>query len=478
VNVQSPPRAVPLSADEAVIARDAPVLLDRLELRWRLSLAIGLLLTAALAVAALVAVHSARVAVAREVDTSLESAQASLALTLSLLQGRDEASSERALRAWVGGYRGARHLCVALEVVGSASREPQPCRRASSDEVPAWFARDVENDEPALRRELTLPESGTRLRVHLRPDPGDELREAWDDVRSFLLLIAGLAFAVNLCAFMTISYGLRPLQALVRRMDRIGRGQETAPDEDVGRRGAPEVQVLSQGLTELAQRVSQARAQVRALHIRNLELQEEERGMVARELHDEIGQHVTAIEMEAIRIGRLAPQEQAQREARLQQLRDSITRIHHVSRRLVQRLRPPSIDRLGLVGALEGLFDRWREDHPEVELVGQIDPSCDRVCNEPAVHLFRIVQECLSNVARHAPPVRTVRIRVAIAGGSVSVDVMDDGRGFDVDARMRGYGLAGMRERAEALSGTLIVSSRIGSGTLVRAEFPASPPPT
>ena len=473
--MNTPLRATSLSSAPAVgpaAGPALPALLGKLELRWRLSLAIGLLLTAALAVAAMVAVHSARVAVEREVDTSLRSAQSSLALTLSLLEGRDDATIERALRDWVAGYSAARHLCVELDP-GSARR----CTGAMPYGVPQWFARDAEaDDEPAIQREIVLPGSARVLRVHLAADPRDELREAWTDLRSFLLLIAGLAFAVNLCAFLTISYGLRPLQALVRRMDRIGRGQEAASAEDTPRGGAPEVRVLSQGLTELARRVAQARDQVRDLHVRNLELQEEERGMVARELHDEIGQHVTAIEMEAIRIGRLAPQDQPQREARIQQLRESIARIHHVSRRIVQRLRPPSIDRLGLVGALDGLFDRWRENHPEIALSVEIDPRCDALAESRALHLYRIAQESLTNVARHARAQRAaVELRVE-RDQELVLRVVDDGRGFDAatPSRTRGYGIDGMRERAEALQGRLEVQSRPGAGTCVQLRVPSS----
>lgn len=422
-------RATSASPAGGPAARAATPLLGRIALRWRLSLAIGLLLSAALAVAALVAVHSARVAVEREVGTSLRTARASLGLTLSLLDGRDEATIERTLQDWVAGYTGARHLCVAL---GRA--QESRCSDAMPGGVPAWFAGDAESQEPIVRHEVTLPGSARVLHLLLRADPRDELREAWVDVRSFLWLIAGLAFAVNLCAFLIISYGLRPLQA-------------------------------------------QARAQLRDLHVRHLELQEEERGMVARELHDEIGQHVTAIEMEAIRIGRLAPQEQVRREARLQQLRQSVARIHQVSRRLVQRLRPPSIDRLGLAGALDGMFDRWREDHPEIGLTAEIDPRCDRLGATRALHLYRIAQESLSNAARHAQAGR-VWVALRIQGGEIVLRVADDGRGFDVGAAPRagGYGLDGMRERTEALQGRFELRSRPGAGTCIEARIPPGMP--
>ena len=437
---------------------------SHLELRWRLSLLIGLLLTAALGLAALLAVSNARVAVSGEVDTSLRSAAASLDLTLSLIQGRDDAEIARALHGWVSAFADARHLCVAL----ASSRAPlDRCSQAHEEHgVPGWFARGADLSDRREVREVRL--ATHVLRIHLVANPRDELREAWVDVRSLLLVMGVLAFAVNLCVFLAISWTLRPLDALVRAMEQIGDGQAPAA---LPAAGSPEVQVLSQGLAGLAQRIATGREQVRSLHLRNLDLQEEERRMVARELHDEIGQHVTAIEMETIRIGRMAPDEQDQRATRLQQLRESVAEIHRISRRLVGRLRPPSIESLGLVGALEALLERWREDHPDIELGADLDAACDGVSHERAVHLYRIVQESLSNAARHAQA-RQVWVAVRRGPEGLRLRVTDDGRGFDPARRTRGYGLAGMRERAEALNGFFEVRSRPGTGTVIEAGLP------
>lgn len=436
-----------------------------LELRWRLSLAIGLLLTAALAAAAFVAVRGARTAVANEVGASLETASASLDLTIELLPSGSDEQAQSALRLWVASYGRARHLCVALEMPGHLARG---CSQAPMPQgVPVWFARGADFEPAPVIREVELA-SGI-VRVQLAADPRDELREAWDDVRDQLLLMGALAFAVNLLVFLTISIGLKPLRDLVRAMDQIGRGQ---PATALPRSGPPEVRALSEGLADLDARIARGREQVRALHLRNLDLQEDERRMVARELHDEIGQHVAAIEMETIRLGRLAPDDSEQRSARLQQLRASVAEIHRVSRRLVNRLRPPSIETLGLVGALEALFDRWRADHPEPELQAELDPDCDRVPNERAVHLYRLVQESLSNAARHARA-RHIGVRVAVEQDAVTVRITDDGRGFDsTDASGKGYGLAGMRERVEALAGHFEVRSKRGAGTVIEARVP------
>ena len=438
--------------------------LKNLELRWRLSLVIGLLLTATMSVGAAIAVGDARVAVADEVNASLRAATANLDVTLALLQGRPAAEVESALQLWSATYTDGRHLCVALDM---PSRPSMRCHHVTDiSNVPAWFSRGAEVIEPAVVHEVPL--DGGALRVHLVPDPGDELREAWSDVRNLLLLIGLLAFSVNLCIFLALSHGLKPLRQLMLAMDQIGRG---LPMPALPERGALEMRTLLQGLRELSQRLVQGRDALHALHLRNLELQEDERRFVARELHDEIGQHVTAIEMEVIRIGHLAPEHQTQRQERLAQIRESTAQIHRVSRRLAHRLKPPAIDRLGLSGSIRAMTERWREDLHELELHLDLDAACDRIPDDLAVHVYRIVQESLSNAARHAQA-GNVWVRVALQDGVVVVRVHDDGRGFDATSSTAGFGLAGMRERAQALSGRFNVESAADEGTMIEAIIP------
>ncbi len=435
-----------------------------LELRWRLSLIIGALLTATLVLTAWVAVRAARESVQREVGASLNTAAASLDLTLNLLSERDPADMETALRLWSAGYASGRHLCVSLEYPAQST---EGCVISPDvPGVPAWFVHAAgPADVPVVRNVMAGP---IALRLRLVSDPRDELREAWFDVRDLLLLMGLLAFSVNLCVFVVVSRALYPLRGLVAAMAQIGRDQ---PASALPRAGAPEVRVLAEGVQELGERLARSRVALRHLHLRNLELQEDERRMVASELHDEIGQHVAAIEMETIRVARMAPSDETERQGRLRQLRLSVTEIHRISRRLVHRLRPPAIESLGLYAALESLFERWCEEHPEPRLHVQLLGDCAGIGSERAVHLYRIVQESLSNVARHAAA-HTVHVRLATDAGQVCVEVRDDGRGFDTGTHGRGFGLPGLRERVEALGGSLELDSIPGAGCCVRAVVP------
>lgn len=442
-----------------------------LELRWRLSLLIGVLLTATLAVAAVVATMGAREAVEREVGASLRTAESSLDLIVDLLAEVSPDRAEDVLRKWAGGYADGRHLCIAIVPMDTAG-VAGGCRIPEAvPGVPLWFSRGVNPSGPIVSR--TVEGSGGALRIDLVSDPGDELREAWTDASGLLALIGVLALIVNVGVFVALSRGLQPLGELVRAMDRIGRGQPVGLRAG---RGAHEMQVLAEGLHELAERLKQSRDIVGQLHLRNLDLQEEERRMVARELHDEIGHHVAAIEMETIRIARMTPEDETLRQARLQQLRASIAEIHRVSRDLIRRLRPPAIESLGLSAALEAMLDRWIADHPDVDLRYEIAPACDRTAVTRAVHVYRIVQEALSNIARHARA-RNAWVRLWLDGEQVRLEMADDGVGFDPDRAVSGFGLVGIRERVEALAGTLEVHSGTGRGTRLAAAIPVMPSP-
>ena len=207
------------------------------------------------------------------------------------------------------------------------------------------------------------------------------------------------------------------------------------------------------------------------MHLQHLALQEEERRLVARELHDEIGQHVAAIEMETIRIGRLDAHERTARQERLQVLRGLVAEIHRVSRRLIQRLRPPAIERLGIGGAVQVLFDRWREEHAQITLHAKVELGGQPISDDCAVHLYRIIQESLTNVARHSEA-GSVRVLLENRNDRLLLQVSDDGCGFDLQKRASGYGLGGMRERVEALSGSLLLQSRPGGGTTIKVSLP------
>lgn len=215
---------------------------------------------------------------------------------------------------------------------------------------------------------------------------------------------------------------------------------------------------------------------LRALSRRIVELQETERRYISRELHDEVGQTLTGLKL----LLDLASHQIAGAGDRLQEAMSIVEHLIGQIRALTLDLRPPMLDDLGLGAALAWHIDRFSgQTGLQVRLQHQ---GIEQPLTAPlATAAYRIVQEALTNVARHARA-RSVDIRVSVDCGVLSIQIVDDGAGFDVATILAGgasSGLAGMRERAEFLDGSFRVDSSAGSGTRVSASIPVTPsPPT
>ncbi len=226
----------------------------------------------------------------------------------------------------------------------------------------------------------------------------------------------------------------------------------------------------------------QGQAQAEALRLleHNRELarqliavQENERRALARELHDELGQSCNAIRVEAAYIQRTSdPQQINAAAARAAASAESL--YQHV-RSLLRQLRPAELDELGLVAALQALCESW-EERSGVACIFLHDGALDGLDETTATALYRVAQEGLSNVMRHA---QASRVRIGLqrgASGTLELQVEDDGRGFDVQQHSRGLGLLGAAERAAALGGGLQVHSQPGTGTRLHMSLPAPVP--
>jgi signal transduction histidine kinase len=197
--------------------------------------------------------------------------------------------------------------------------------------------------------------------------------------------------------------------------------------------------------------------------------QELERRRLSRELHDETGQTLTSVLLGLQAIADAPDSERASSEA--ERLRELVTQTLHDVRRLAVELRPKALDDFGLVPALKRLGTGFSEQtgiRVEVEsFLGE-----KRLPSEIETALYRIVQESLTNVVKHARA-SSVSVVVTLKSGSVTAVIEDDGRGFDAGAsRDVGLGLVGMEERVALLNGRLQVESSEGAGTTIVAEVP------
>ena len=210
----------------------------------------------------------------------------------------------------------------------------------------------------------------------------------------------------------------------------------------------------------------QALAGNRHLMSRLLEVQEEERRRLARELHDELGQTLNAIRLDAASL----PDSPA-----AQRIAASADRVYGVAGDLVRSLRPPALDELGLTAALEACVDRWRHANPALAVQLSMAGELDKLDSTLALSIYRVVQEALTNCVRHAGASHFYIDLTRDAGprGSVLLEMRDDGQGCGAGVSTPGgSGIAGMRERVTLLGGHLELLSAPGEGVTIRVDIP------
>lgn len=318
-----------------------------------------------------------------------------------------------------------------------------------------------------------------------------------------ILVNVGLFVGVLVAAALTVNLAMNRL--VVGRLETFARTIHAFGRGDLGQRvrisGSDEVQELAgvfnrmaDGLEEKGrleekdrQRTQELQQLYEALREKEvvrerllsqvIKAQEEERMRLARELHDELAQALTALSMRLESVERASGPHGTPLRQQVEQTRELTLRLLGETRRLILALRPTMLDDLGLVSAI-----RWYAETHLTPLGVELDLATaglkQRLPPETETTIFRIAQEAMNNIARHAQATR-VSIRLELIEGRVTATIQDDGRGFDLaevevrDPAQR-MGLLGMRERAGLVGGNLRIVSRPGAGTRVELEVPAS----
>jgi len=215
----------------------------------------------------------------------------------------------------------------------------------------------------------------------------------------------------------------------------------------------------------------------------SLVVQENERRQLARELHDELGQCIAAIQADAKIISKLATRYDCRLVTSAEAIKAVSARIYEFVHATMLQLRPSLLDNLGLGDAIREEVDAWRSRYPETACTLSINTELDSLGEQTNITIYRIVQECLTNIMKHANA-RSVAIEIdcidtilpgdtdSMPASALRLSIRDDGAGMDPEARCRGLGLIGMRERASALDGMLNVQSTPGRGTIVVVILP------
>jgi two-component system, NarL family, sensor histidine kinase UhpB len=362
-----------------------------------------------------------------------------------------------------------RHLKVDFFDMNGRLRESNRSTRLvpTGEEPPAWFVRllDISSVLNEPKRKNIILNGRFIGELVITPDPSFELREIWDDTSGLLAIVGLFGLSVLLFVYWTVRATFKPVKQIIHGLNQIERGeyQSRLPGfEQI------ELSEISDKFNSMASTLEQSIRNNHRLTQQIIHLQEEERKKLARDLHDEIGQYLTAVHVDASAL--VAAK-------KLSVARESAQAIAQITRQMMvtiqdilARLRPRVLDELGLSLALAELIHHWHDRNRGIMVVNAISNHLSQHDESVSVTVYRILQECLTNISKHAAATR-VTIEVTEDEQGLSLMVEDDGRGFDTSLQSRGYGLAGMQERVEGLMGSMKISSTPGHGTRIEVRF-------
>ena len=430
-----------------------------MSLRSRVLVAIALVLCINAALGAGLAAVRAHAALRSELAAAMQGAERSVRDALRARPASDPGDLPRLVQ----GYDGDRHLRA--ELLGADGRQrlaSTPFRPANA--VPGWYSALVDPKLPAV----TLAARGGQA-IRLAPAPGADLADSW---LNFADLLAVLSFACLLgcgLVYLLIGQALKPLADLAASFGRIGAGDyQIRVDEG----GVSEVSSIGRAFNLMAGQLASMRSRNRLLEDQLLRLQDEERADLARDLHDDIGPYLFAVNVDAAMISQLAASERA--EAIPEQARAIQANVAHMQARvrdILGRLRPTRVVELGFEPAIQDLVEFWRGRSPEIDFAMALKVDESRLSDEIREAAYRVVQEGLSNAVRHGRP---TEVRVGVSddgGGELLVEVRDNGSDAASEAGSApGFGITGMRERVAIAGGTLDIAR--GQGWAVTARLP------
>ena len=292
---------------------------------------------------------------------------------------------------------------------------------------------------------------------------------ARDSIHASLAFVEGIDIAAGLVVMLAanlllLRHTLRPIERLVERMRTV---DLLRPGQRLAEAGGVEVGELVRVFNEMLEGLE---AERRESGQRALRAQEGERARIARGLHDEVGQVLTGV---LLQLDSLAGTGSSERRSAIEETKQAVRQALEEVGRIARELRPEMLEHLGLVSALTELSRKFA-DQSGIRVERRFADKLPALSDEAELAVYRVAQESLTNVARHAHASR-VELALEPGAGSVVLRVVDDGRGLADSAVLNGRGgLRGMRERALLAGGALAVKRARRGGVEVRLEVPAA----
>lgn len=351
-----------------------------------------------------------------------------------------------------------------------AFRSPEPTSappriRLRESWAPGWFV--------SL---LSIPEIGAAYPISIgathvgdiifAPDLSADVLEKWVGFLAIVLSGSALMLLAMMSAYFTTGSAIRPLGELREGLTRLRKGDYNAT---IPLAGPPEIRKSCEEANQLARTLRGLSLDNRNLLRKIVSVQDEERRELARELHDELGPLLFAIRANATAIAESSGDPAAEPGSSAARILEATEALQQANRRILEGLSPLYVQELGLAQSIQTLLRNLRAQAPHLKLAASIDHRLDEIDGVLSQTTYRVIQEGVTNVLRHAQAT-TIDVHAAVADGEIGIEISDDGLGFLPESGF-GRGLTGMYQRVRALNGTFELI-RDGGRTLVRCRLP------
>ena len=415
-----------------------------------------------------IVIWQARNAVNKEIDSSINLAVQ--LITFGFSQASQSAHTETDWLPKLNSLKETRHLSIQLkESSGKIINFTYSRQQTEHNETPPqWFINLVEGTHFKAEYPITGFD-GKQLTLIIKANPLDEITEVWQEsiafFSSFFLLTLFTFLSVNL----VFNKALKSIAIIVDALKVIETGQYKKKLPEFATK---EYDSIAKAINHMTDELNATQQENRALTQHTLEIQEDERQRLSQELHDELGQSLTAIKVMAVTT--------AHEKTDIKQTTDSIINIcDHlmtVVRSMMHQLHPLVLTELGLKATMEDLLNHWSIRDPGLKLTINCPDEVDHLEQKIAIQVFRVVQECLTNIVRHAQAKQaTISLEIEnqpTTGRVLRLLVTDDGQGCAAEMIKTGFGLLGMRERINSLGGEFSIQTQPQQGMSIIAGIP------
>ena len=438
---------------------------ETLSLRTRLLLPLGLMFVAALLAGGVSLQFFSATQLMEEAKPAARSTKAvAAALNGALQTSTNPQATLEAFADSLGASEGIR-----FRRPGTGGDGHPPKVQTPLGTVPDWFVHLL--DIPEFDAAFPVMIEGKQVGdIVFAPDLSADIYEKWIGFLAIACSGVILMLLSAAIAHFAVRSALRPLQNLGDGLTRMRSGDY---EQQIAAAGPPEIRTSAREANELARTLNRLSQDNRGLLRRIVSLQDDERQDMARELHDELGPLLFGIRANTVALLESTPSSEAKLRNTAEGILQSVETLQQANRRILDRLRPLYIQELGLERSIQTLLQNVRAQAPDLKVTSQLDTALNEADGPLSQTIYRVIQEALTNVLRHARA-NAVHVAVVIKDGEAIVEISDDGTGFPAE-RMFGRGLTGMLERARALSGTLELLREDGR-TCVRCRLPAGSP--